>query len=265
MKVVTAPSLGEARDEIRRAVEAGHTCLIVALCSVRYSGRASSTLGPGERIIVIKQDGCALVHRPVGHEPVNWQPAGSIVSTDLSDGRLIIRSVRSRPREELAIEVERVELIAHGKLRDGGELRMYGSEEELRNALVENPWLIKEGLKPVEVERRTRAGFVDALFIDEDGKLVVVEVKRGTAGVEAVLQLKRYVEALRLELGREVVGVLAAERLARGARGVLAREGLEFRSVDLRLVHRLRGPPGLSRSWGGGPARDGLNERAGEG
>jgi RecB family endonuclease NucS len=55
-----------------------------------------------------------------------------------------------------------------------------------------------------------------------------------------VLQLKRYVEALKRELGVEVRGVLVAERLAKGARGVLAREGLEFRSVDPRALSRAR-------------------------
>ncbi|MCS7105279.1 MAG: endonuclease NucS [Thermofilaceae archaeon] len=244
MDVYYAPSLEKAKDEVRRAVEYSHTCLLVAQCSVKYRGRASSTLGPGQRLIVIKQDGCVLVHRPVGNEPVNWQPPGSKVSTELRDGKLVLKTVRLRPLEELLIEIEKVELLAHGKLKDEGELYMYGSETELRDIVVENPWVIGEGLKPVEVERRTRAGFVDALFVDPDGRLVVVEVKKGTAGVEAVAQLKKYVEALKHELGREVVGMLVAERLSRGARTVLEKEGLKFKSLDLGLVSRLAGGRG---------------------
>lgn len=226
----------QAREAVKRAVEAGCTCLLVAECGVRYRGRGSSSLGTGQRLVVLKQDGSVLVHRPFGYEPVNWQPPGSIVSTELAGGKLVIRAARLKPHEELIVEVSRVELAAWGKLVDEGELVMHGSEEELRDALVENPDVIEEGLKPVQVERRTRAGFVDALFLDSRGRLVAVEVKRGTAGVEAVLQLKRYVEALKRELGVEVRGVLVAERLARGARGLLAREGLEFKSVDPKTL-----------------------------
>ncbi len=240
VNALISPSLEEAREAIKRAVETGCTCLLVAECKVRYVGRGSSELGPGQRLVVLKQDGSVLVHRPFGHEPVNWQPPGSIVSTELAGCRLVVRAARVKPHEELVIEVSRVDLVAWGRLVDESELAMYGSEEELRDALVENPSVIEPGLKPVEVERKTRAGFVDALFLDGQGRFVVVEVKRGTAGVEAVLQLKRYVEALKRELGVDVKGVLVAERLARGARGVLAREGLDFKSVDPKVLSRLR-------------------------
>jgi RecB family endonuclease NucS len=235
-----SPSLEQAREAVKRAVEAGCTCLLVAECRVRYKGRASSELGPGQRLVVLKQDGSVLVHRPFGREPVNWQPSGSIVSTELVGGRLVVRVARVKPHEELVVEVSRVDLVAWGRLVDESELAMYGSEEELRDALVENPSVIEPGLKPVEVERKTRAGFVDALFLDSRGELVVVEVKRGTAGVDAVLQLKRYVEALKRELGVNVRGMLVAERLARGARGVLAKEGLEFKRVDPKALSRAK-------------------------
>lgn len=243
--MLVSPSLEQALEAVRQAVAAGRTCLLVGECSVRYRGRASSTLGLGERLVILKQDGSVLVHRPFGHEPVNWQPAGSLLSAELAGGKLLLKAVRLKPHEELVIELERVELVAWGRLRDGAELAMYGSEEELRDLLVANPDVIERGLKPVEVERRTRAGFVDALFLDSRGRLVVVEVKRGAAGVEAVLQLKRYVEALRRELGVEVRGVLVAERLARGARGLLAREGLEFRSIDPKALSGARRSAGL--------------------
>lgn len=240
VKVLVQPSLGEAAEGVREAVASKSSCVLVARCNVKYRGRASSTLGVGERIILLKQDGSVLVHQPEGYEPVNWQPPGAVVSTELRDGKLVLRTVRLRPHEELIIEVEEVLLLAYSKLRDEEELMMYGSEEELRDLLVENPHLIKEGLKPVEIERKTRAGFIDALFIDGEGRLVVVEVKKGTAGADAVAQLKRYVEALRRELGRDVVGILAAEKLAKGVQPMLVKEGLEFKRIDPKVLQKLR-------------------------
>lgn len=42
---------------------AGDTVLIVVVCcSVEYVGRARSTLGWGERIVIVKPDGSVLVH-----------------------------------------------------------------------------------------------------------------------------------------------------------------------------------------------------------
>ncbi len=72
------PTLAEAESLIQRALAQRSMLIVAGNCSVKYAGRASSTLEPGERMLVVKADGAVLVHRPVGYEPVNWQPAGSI-------------------------------------------------------------------------------------------------------------------------------------------------------------------------------------------
>jgi len=246
VEALVEPTLKEAYEAVRRALEHGHFCILIADCEVRYWGRASSRLGRGQRAIMLKQDGSVLVHRPQGYEPVNWQPPGSRLSAELKENKLTVRAVRLRPWEELVVEVYEVYLLAHCRLRDEARFEMYGSESDVRNLLAENPWLIEKGLRCVEVERRVEGGSIDILFIDEDDRLVVVEVKRGTAGAEAVLQLKRYVEKLRRELGREVRGILVAEDLARGVRGLLVREGLEFRRINLKRLFEIARRQGSS-------------------
>ncbi len=68
---------------------------------MHYDGRASSTLELGERILIIKSDGSLLVHRPVGYEPVNWQPAGSVFHVQVKDDELEVHGVRQKPRESV--------------------------------------------------------------------------------------------------------------------------------------------------------------------
>lgn len=240
VEVFSRPKLEEAARALKNAVSTNSLCLVVAECEVEYLGRASSKLTKGERLILLKQDGSVLIHRPLGYEPVNWQPPGSIVSVQLADNCFLLKAVRLRPHEELLARVYRVLLLAYGKLRDKGEFYMHGSEEEIRDILAENLELVEKGLRLVEVERKVKPGFIDILCVDGEGRLVAVEIKRGIAGAEAVIQLKRYVEALREELGGEVRGILIAEGLARGVKGLLIKEGLEYRRLDRRRVEEIR-------------------------
>ncbi len=240
-------TLEEALSVVREAIEAGKVLLLVARCEVLYHGRASSRLTEGDRVIILKPDGSLVVHRPKGFEPVNWQPPGAVAGASIEGGHLVLRVARRRPSELVVLRISKVYLAAALKLEDAGTFEMYGSEEELRDAIAANPSVLEEGLKLVEVERKVRPGFADVLCIDGKGRLVVIEVKRTTAGAEAVIQLKRYVEALRRELGREVRGVLAAPKLSRGAAAMLAKEGLEFKRIDpKKLLREFKRPPGYA-------------------
>ncbi len=79
MVVLVSPSLREAHVEIEAGIEARKLVVMVATCSVSYSGRAGSQLGEGDRLIILKKDGCALVHRGRDYQPVNWQPSGCVI------------------------------------------------------------------------------------------------------------------------------------------------------------------------------------------
>ena len=61
---------------------------------------------------------------------------------------------------------------------------------------------------------------------------MVIEIKRKTAGREAVLQLARYVDAIKGIVNKEVRGVLAAPSLGKGLQRLLISLGLEFRVLD---------------------------------
>jgi RecB family endonuclease NucS len=91
---------------------------------------------------------------------------------------------------------------------------------------------LEEGFKPISYEKKVEPGFVDVYGVDKDGRLVVVEVKRKTAGKEAVLQLAKYIDAIKSKADRELRGVLVAPSLGKDVQRLLVTLGLEFKALD---------------------------------
>ena len=255
--MVGALEAAEIAGAISAALARRNVVVIVATCSVEYEGRARSRLSEGDRVVIIKPDGAVLVHRPHGSLPVNYQPEGSAVSVRAEGDVLVITAVRPRPAERLTIRVRRILHLITAELKDDAEFEMWGSEDELRDAIALDPeLLLGERLKPVDVEAKLgRVGFVDLLMVDEAGNYVVVEVKREEAGVDAVFQLKRYVSYVQRALGGRVRGILAAPSITKRAFALLTKEGLEFRRVDPKAV--VKAKSGLPRFINGDKGQDG--------
>jgi len=228
------PSVDEALEAVRTAISGRKTLVVVGNCSVDYHGRASSTLEPGERILMVKEDSSLLVHRPRGYEPVNWQPPGCLFQTSKKRGALAIRAVRSKQREVITVYFDRVYFVCVLSLLDRGEFSLHASEEDMQRAILFQPSIIEEGLKPITYEKKVEPGFIDVYGVDKDGKMVVIEIKRKIAGKEAALQLARYVESLKLTSNREVRGILASPQIAKGVQKLLATLRLDFRPLDPR-------------------------------
>jgi RecB family endonuclease NucS len=226
------PDIEEAAKLIKKAVSERKAVILVGNCWVDYEGRASSKLEPGERIVLIKEDGSVLVHRPAGYEPVNWQPAGCLFQTRVTRGILRIRAIHSKPSESISITFDRVYLLSAMSLVDRGEFSLYASEEDMQKAILLNPSLLETGFEPISYEKKIEPGFMDVYGVDRDGKLVVVEIKRKTAGRNAALQLAKYVDFVKKTVNREIRGVLVAPRLAKGVQKLLATLGLEFKVLE---------------------------------
>jgi len=244
---VENPTVEEAAEFIKKALSKRKALVIVGNCWVEYKGRASSKLKPGERIVMIKEDGSVLVHRPTGYEPVNWQPPGCLFQTSMSDGVLEVRAVRRKPSESVRVFFDRIYLVSAFSLVDDGEFSLYASEEDMQRAILVEPEIVEPGFKPITYEKRVEPGFVDVYGIDKDGKLVVVEIKRRTAGRDAALQLARYVDSVRSTVSREVRGLLVAPRLAKGVQRVLVTLGLDFKALDPRRCAEILSRPETKR------------------
>ena len=70
------------------------------------------------------------------------------------------------------------------------------TEQLLENTLVQNPDLLIKGLKLVGRQTPTEGGPLDLLGVDEDGRLVIFELKRGTLTRDAVAQIIDYTSDL---------------------------------------------------------------------
>lgn len=183
-------------------------------------------------MLIIKADGSLLVHRPVGYEPVNWQPAGSIFHVQTDDNAVLIHAVRQKPRENVKITFANVLMVSALNLDDSGEFLLFASEDDMHRAILLKPELLEEGFKPISWEKKVEPGFVDVYGEDKNGNLVIVEVKRKTASKEAALQLAKYIEPIKAKVNRPVRAVLVAPSLGKDVQRLLATLGLEFKALD---------------------------------
>lgn len=232
LTVQVNPSVDEAEKTAREAISQHKMLLVVGRCWIQYIGRAKSKLEPGERLLIIKEDGSLLVHRSVGYEPVNWQPPGCIFHTQAKEGLLEIKAIRQKPQESVRAYFDRIDLVSGLELEDSGKFSLYGSEEDMHKAILVKPSLLEEGFNPISYEKKVEPGFVDVYGEDENGRLVVVEVKRKTAGKQAAIQLAKYVEAIRGRADRQVRGILAAPDVANDVQKLLESLGIEFKRLD---------------------------------
>jgi len=229
LSVKISPTLSDAAEALEKAFRARSLAIIVGNCRVDYEGRASSTLEWGERIVMIKQDGSVLVHRPTGYEPVNWQPPKCMISLRFDNDTLVVNASRSQPKETVSIEFKEITLVATGNLADSGEFALHVTEEQMKQAILTAPDLVEEGLKPLQQEKSLgEAGFTDIVAEDKNGNLVVVEIKRVAASKDAVMQLQRYLDTLRKRIDRPIRGLVVAPELRKNAQPSLNTLRLEF-------------------------------------
>ncbi len=232
VSVVEKPLLEHAESVIRKSLLEHRGLLVIGSCEVDYRGRASSKLEAGDRIVIIKEDGAILVHRPTEYSPVNWQPPGCLFETRRTNEGLSIRAVRRKPREVLEVNFKKIYVINTLNLTDKGVFHLFASEEDMQKAIVLNPSLIEPGLRITSIEKKVEPGFVDLCGLSKEGRLVIIEIKRKTAGKDAAIQLAKYVEAIKPFTEREIRGILAAPNIAKDVQPLLATLKLEFKPLS---------------------------------
>lgn len=209
---------------------------LICECEIIYSGRAEAHLPKGERLIILKQDGCLLIHQPEHGNPINYLKAGGDVTLEKCDNHLFLRGKFGK--EFLDVEIYKVHNLMRKKMQDGQKQSLNGSEADMSDMLREQPHLIHSTFRPVSREEQTAVGFIDLFGHDGTGKLVVVECKRYTAGLSAISQLHRYVEKIKIVKGTtKVTGVMAAPQITPNAHEMLKNYGYSFACVQPPMRH----------------------------
>jgi len=202
--------------------------LVIATCSVDYSGRLSAHLPEATRLLMLKADGSVSVHSDGGaYKPLNWMNPPCEVRVDAD------RWVVTNPKgETITISISEVHWEVDHDLGSDPGLQKDGVEADLQELLAANPGILSEGLRLVRREYPTDIGPVDLLCRDADGLAVAVEVKR-RGEIDGVEQLSRYLERLDLDGRlRPVRGIFAAQVIKPQAAVLAASRGIECVEVD---------------------------------
>jgi RecB family endonuclease NucS len=213
--------------------------LIVARCEVRYSGRLNAVLPQALRLIIVKADGSVLVHSDAGgYKPLNWMTPPTVIED--SARRMIVR--KRGGEDKLEVEIAEILSDVTHEMGEAPALAKDGVEAHLQELLAERPDWCGEGFRLVRREWPTDIGPVDLMCRDAAEQWVAVEIKR-VAGIEAVEQLARYLERIRLDPAfASCRGVLAAQVIKRQARVLAQSRGIDCVEVDVAVLRGEREP-----------------------
>lgn len=212
--------------------------LVIARCSVDYTGRLNAHLALATRLLVHKGDGSLLVHSDGGsYKPLNWMSPPctmTVVEPDEDDVDVVEkwRVVHTKTGDALTVRLYEVIHDSSHELGVDPGLVKDGVEADLQRLLAEQVEVIGEGLTLVRREFPTAIGPVDLLLRDPAGGTIAVEVKR-RGDIDGVEQLTRYVELL----GRDshlapVTGVFAAQEIKPQAKVLAADRGIRCVTLD---------------------------------
>jgi RecB family endonuclease NucS len=220
--------------------------LMIARCSIDYSGRLTTHLAQSTRLLMFKADGTFMVwsdHTSQSVKPLNWMTPPTVIEE--AEGRIVVRKHGGASADQVLVTLHEVlSDVTHemGSPEADDVLAKDGVEAHLQELLADAPEWCGEGFRLVRREWPTDIGPVDLMCRDADDGWVAVEIKR-VAGIEAVEQLTRYLERIRRDPQFDLCrGVLAAQVIKPQARVLAGARGIECVEVDLAVLRGERQP-----------------------
>ena len=214
--------------------------LVIATCSVTYSGRLNAHLAQARRLLMVKADGAVLIHSDGGsYKPLNWMSAPATMRVSAPDDEAAEAGVQEiwtvtadKTDDTLRILLSEIHHDSEHDLgRDPGLVKD-GVESDLQRLLAEQIELLGSGHQLIRREHPTPIGPVDILARTPAGTTVAVELKR-RGDIDGVEQLTRYLELLNRDpLLSPVRGVYAAQQIKPQARTLAEDRGIECLVLD---------------------------------
>ena len=206
--------------------------LVIAKCTVDYSGRLDAHLPQAVRLLMIKADGCVAIHADGGaYKPLNWMNAPNLLR-ESGEGSELTWIVTNDKSEKLTIQLHEVLSDSSHEMGSDPGLEKDGVEAHLQELLAANVEQISAGMVLVRREYPTNIGPVDLLCRDQNGQAVAVEIKR-RGEIDGVEQLSRYLEFLNRDSNlKPVTGIYAAQEIKPQARVLAEDRGSECLILD---------------------------------
>jgi UPF0286 protein bcav_1310 len=224
--------------------------VVIASCSVDYSGRLDAHLPRATRLIMVKADGSVLVHSDGGsYKPLNWMsPPARLSEIDPDDedreAGVVARweVAAAKTDDRLVIRIFEILSDASADLGVDPGLTKDGVEAHLQELLAEQIEVLGAGYRLVRREYPTAIGPVDIMAKDADGGSVAVELKR-VGGIDGVEQLSRYLELLNRDpVLAPVHGVFAAQTIKPQARVLAEDRGIRCVVLDYDAMRGMDDP-----------------------
>nr|WP_306427682.1 MULTISPECIES: endonuclease NucS [unclassified Brevibacterium] len=224
--------------------------MVVAKCSVDYSGRLAAHLPAADRVLMLKADGSVLVHSDGGsYKPLNWMSPPATVRVSEPDAEQAAAGAQEiwqvehkKTGDRLVITIFAVHTDTSYDLGVDPGLIKDGVEAHLQELLAEHIETLGTGFATVRREYMTAIGPVDILARDSAGGAVAVEIKR-RGEIDGVEQLTRYLELMNRDpLLAPVAGVFAAQEIKPQARTLAEDRGIRCVVLDYDALRGMDDP-----------------------
>lgn len=218
--------------------------LVIARCSVDYTGRLNAHLPLATRLLVHKGDGSLLVHSDGGsYKPLNWMSPPCTLTVEQPDAESASAGViehwrvtHAKTGDALLVRIYEVLHDSSHELGVDPGLQKDGVEADLQRLLAEQVDVIDPHATLVRREFPTAIGPVDLLLRNPDGGTIAVEVKR-RGDIDGVEQLTRYLELLNRDPHlAPVQGIFAAQIIRPQARVLATDRGIRCVTLDYEAL-----------------------------